>query len=180
MTTEPRHPFENDGHNVHNTVTDGLTRKPITTRQRLQCSALTRPWAERYRLPRESPHRRPACYHRCHNTLTDHQTASSTVVPPSVQGVVPLQHTRQGLRRFAPEISYSVGSTARTSRASLLWAALRRNAAAAALGDRPHHIIQPHRNLVDDTTHCRISEIREHNLGPRGREGMLAHTTAER
>ena len=26
----------------------------------------------------------PACYHRCHNILTDHQTASSTVAPNPV------------------------------------------------------------------------------------------------
>ncbi|KAF1924627.1 uncharacterized protein M421DRAFT_278242 [Didymella exigua CBS 183.55] len=61
----------------------------------------------------------PACYYRCHNTLTDHQTASSTVAP-RVEGVVHLRHTRQGLRRFARELSCSVGSTARTSGASLL------------------------------------------------------------
>ncbi|KAF1922515.1 uncharacterized protein M421DRAFT_355399 [Didymella exigua CBS 183.55] len=61
----------------------------------------------------------PACYHRCHNTLTDHQTASSTVAP-RVEGVVTLRHTRQGLRRFARELSCSVSSTTRTSGASLL------------------------------------------------------------
>jgi hypothetical protein len=119
-TTEPRHSFEHNSYNIHNTVTDGLPGQPIAIGQCLQCPASTRPRTEQHHLPRESPHRHPACYHRCHHILTDHQTASSTVAP-RVEGVVSLRHNRKGLRRFARELSCSVGSTARTSGASLLW-----------------------------------------------------------
>jgi hypothetical protein len=120
-TTEPRHPFDHNGHNIHNTVTDGLPGQPIATGQCLQRPASTRLRAEQHHPPHGSRHRRPACYHRCHHILTDYQTASSTVAPPVVEGVVPLRHNRKGLRSFARELSCSVGSTARTSGASLLW-----------------------------------------------------------
>lgn len=64
----------------------------------------------------------PACYHRCHKILTDHQTALSTVAPTvASKDWPPFDAARQGLRRFARELSSSVGLTARTSGASLLW-----------------------------------------------------------
>ena len=119
-TTEPRHPFKHNGHNIHNTVTDGFPGQPIAIGQCLQRPASTSLRAEQHHLSHELPHRHPACYHRCHNISTDHQTASSTVAPPRVEGVVPLRHARQGLRRFTRELSCLVGSTARTSGASLL------------------------------------------------------------
>jgi hypothetical protein len=118
-TMEPRHLLSTTV-TTHNTVTDGLPGQPIATGQCLQRPTSTRPRAEQHHLPRESPHRHPACYHRCQHILTDHQTASSTVAPRA-EGVVPLRHIRQGLRRFASELSCLVGSTARTNGASLLW-----------------------------------------------------------
>jgi hypothetical protein len=120
-TTESRHPVEHNSHNIHNTVTDGLSGQPIAIGQCLQRPASTSPRAEQHHLSREPTRRHSACYYRCHNIPTDHQTASSTVALPSVEGVVPLRHARQGLRRFTRELSCLVGSTARTSGASLLW-----------------------------------------------------------
>jgi hypothetical protein len=93
--------------------------QPITNRQCLRRPASTSLWAERHHLARESLHRHPAYYYRCQHILTDHQTASSTVAP-HVEGVVPLRHIRQGLRRLAWELSCSVSLTARTNGASLL------------------------------------------------------------
>ncbi|KAH8621946.1 hypothetical protein IG631_23341 [Alternaria alternata] len=63
-TTESRHPFAHIGHNIHNTVTDELPGRPIAIGQCLQRSASTSPRAEQHHLPRESPHRHPACHHR--------------------------------------------------------------------------------------------------------------------
>ncbi|KAF2844386.1 hypothetical protein T440DRAFT_327749 [Plenodomus tracheiphilus IPT5] len=57
----------------------------------------------------------PACYHRCHNTLTDDQTALPTVAP-RVEEVVPPRHTRQGLRNLTQRYAYEASSTADTGR----------------------------------------------------------------
>jgi hypothetical protein len=73
---------------------------------------------------------------------------------PCIEQVAPLRHTRQGLRRFARELSCSVDSTVRRAAHRSRGAAPRRNAIVAAFNGRSYHKTRPHRNLVGSiTTH---------------------------
>jgi len=79
------------------------------------------PSTERHHLLHELLHRHSACYYLCYTTLQINRQPRLLSPCPVSKGVVPLRHIRQGLRRFARELSYSVDSIACRSGAMLSW-----------------------------------------------------------